>query len=51
MKAAKTNLDELKISGSEFDRIMGQALQVRPGDDKKIKASAKTKRPRKNRAK
>ena len=49
MTAAKVKPDELKMSGSDFDRIMGQALRVKPDDDKKAKAPGKTKIPRKKR--
>ena len=43
MRAPKTNLDELKMSGSEFDRIMGQALQVHPGTIRRSKHPLRSK--------
>jgi len=51
MTAAKvTKPDELRISGDEFDRIMREALQVRP-EPKKPKEGAKPKSERKRRTK
>jgi hypothetical protein len=38
-----TAADELRMSGKEFDRIMGQALRVKPEDAKMPKRRAKTK--------
>lgn len=44
MKAAQSKpSDELSMSAKEFDRIMGQALKVKPEDVKKQKPAAKTK--------
>ncbi|MGH6847791.1 MAG: hypothetical protein ACREC0_10225 [Methylocella sp.] len=42
--------DELRMSGKEFDRIMGHALRVKPEDAKKLKRATKTKTARKKRA-
>lgn len=42
--------DELRMSGKEFDRIMGQALRVKPKDAKKPKRSAKKKPASKKRS-
>lgn len=42
--AQKKPVDELRMSGKEFDRIMGQVLQVRPEPKKRM---AKKKTPRK----
>ncbi len=42
MTAAKTKpADELRMSAKEFDRIMGQALQVRPEAVSKAKRQPK----------
>lgn len=42
MKAGQPKpTDELRMSGKEFERIMGQALQVRAGDAKKQPKRAK----------
>lgn len=47
MTAPKTaSGDDLRMSSKEFDRIMGKALQVKPEDDRKAKASAKSKKAR-----
>lgn len=37
--------DELRMSAKEFDRIMGQALKVKP-EAEKPKGTAKAKEPR-----
>jgi hypothetical protein len=51
MTAAKvTKPDDLRMSGDEFDRIMQQALQVRP-EPKKPKEEAKPKTARKRETK
>jgi histidinol dehydrogenase len=48
MTAVKaTGMDELRMSGKEFDRIMSQALRVKPEDAKKPKRSIKAKTTRK----
>ena len=50
MKAKKVALDDLKMSSSEFDRIMGKALQVKPkeaGKSARAKKNAKKKPARK----
>ncbi len=48
MIAAKaTAPDELRMSGKEFDRIMSQALRVKPAGTKASKRSVKTKKARK----
>ena len=48
MTAAKAKeSDEMRMSGKEFDRIMGQALQVKPKASAKKKAAHKKKRARK----
>jgi hypothetical protein len=39
MKAGHKPADELRMSSKEFDRIMGQALQVKPEEVKKSKRS------------
>jgi hypothetical protein len=42
MTAAKaTDTDELRMSGKEFDRIMSQAIRVKPEGAKKPKRSQK----------
>ncbi|HEY5048310.1 MAG TPA: hypothetical protein VII49_09840 [Rhizomicrobium sp.] len=49
MTAKATDTDsEMRMSGREFDRIMGKALQVKPdgGKLKKAKPKAKKKRTR-----
>jgi hypothetical protein len=38
--------DELRMSAQEFDRIMGEALQVRPERSLKAKSRAKPKTKR-----
>jgi len=51
MTAAKVaDTDELRMSGKEFDRIMGQALRVKPEKPQKPKQPAKTKVARKKRS-
>jgi hypothetical protein len=51
MKSGRPKLaDELRMSGREFDRIMGQALQVKPEDTQKPKRSTKSKAARKKRS-
>lgn len=48
MKAAQPKpADDLRMSAKEFDRIMGQALRVKPEDDKKTKGSTKARKLRK----
>ena len=48
MTAAKaTDTDELRMSGTEFDRIMSQALRVKPEGEKASKRPVKTKKTRK----
>jgi hypothetical protein len=42
--------DEMRMSAKEFDRIMGQALQVRPEDAKKPKRAKKAKTAPKKRS-
>jgi hypothetical protein len=43
--------DEMRMSEAEFERIMGQALQVKPDDAAKTKKVPKAAdRPRKRRA-
>jgi hypothetical protein len=42
--------DELRMSSKEFDRIMGQALLVKPEKTQKAKRPAKTKVARKKRS-
>jgi hypothetical protein len=51
MKAAQPKTaDELRMSSKEFDRIMGQALQVKPeGAAERAKPAAKRKAARKKR--
>jgi hypothetical protein len=41
--------DELRMSGKEFDRIMGQALRVKPEKAQKQERITKIKAPRKKR--
>jgi hypothetical protein len=42
MKAGQSKpTDELRMSRKEFDRIMGQALRVKPEDVKKPKRATK----------
>lgn len=51
MKAGQPKpADELRMSGKEFDRIMGKALQVKPENTKKPKRSSKPKTAPKRRA-
>jgi hypothetical protein len=50
MKAQPRPADELRMSGKEFDRIMGQALRVKPEKSKKPELVAKVKAPRKKRS-
>ena len=51
MKAGQPKpADEMRMSGKEFDRIMGRALRAKPEDAKKLKRSAKTKTARKKMA-
>lgn len=50
MKAQPKPAEEMRMSRKEFDRIMGQALRVKPEDAKKPKRSAKTKAARKKRS-
>ncbi len=38
------DLDKLRMSESEFDRIMGKALQVKPDGEPKKKAKPKAKK-------
>ena len=46
MKAGQTKpADELRMSSKEFDRIMGQALQVKP-EAQKPKRAAKARKKR-----
>ena len=40
--------EELRMSANEFDRIMGQALKVKPGAAKATKAKAKSPAKRKS---
>lgn len=42
-RAEKPPTDEMRMNAKAFDRIMGQALRVKPADAKKPKRSAKTK--------
>jgi len=42
--------DEMRMSSKDFDRIMGQALRVRPEKTQKPKQRAKTKVARKKRS-
>jgi hypothetical protein len=50
MKAAQPRpVDELRMSGKEFDRIMGQALRVKPEKTRKPTQPAKTKAAHKRR--
>ena len=50
MKAGQSKpADEMRMSGKEFDRIMGQALRVKPEGGKKAKGPTKTKRAAKKR--
>jgi len=45
MKPAQTKAtDEMRMSGKEFDRIMGQALQAKPKDGKPKKAPQRKQR-------
>lgn len=37
MTAAKTDSNDLRMSATEFDRIMGKALQVKPEQSNKPK--------------
>jgi hypothetical protein len=48
--SAKPTDDEMRMSGKEFDRIMGLALRVKPEDVKKPKRRAKAKVAGKKRA-
>lgn len=41
--AQKKPVKELRMSSAEFDRIMGQALQVKPEEPKKTKRMASKK--------
>jgi hypothetical protein len=49
--AQKKPIEELRMSGAEFDRIMGHALQVKPeppkAKSKKTKSAAKKKTAKK----
>jgi len=45
MKAAPA--DEMRMSGKEFDRIMGQALQAKPKGGKAKRAKSKAKKKKK----
>jgi len=47
--ARKKPDEEMRMSGAEFDRIMREALQVRPGDGKKAKKKAKPRQKKKAR--
>ena len=47
MNAAKAKDDNPRMKAADFDRIMRQALQVAPPEDKKAKGPAKTKKPSK----
>jgi hypothetical protein len=40
----KKSDDEMRMSEAEFERIMGQALQVKPDETKKAKTPRVTKR-------
>ena len=51
MKAGEPKpADELRMSGKEFERIMGQALQVKPEYMGKAKSAKKAKPARKKRS-
>ncbi len=51
MTAAKaTDTNELRMRSKEFDRIMSQALRVKPEEARKPKRPPKTKADRKKRA-
>jgi hypothetical protein len=48
MKPAQSKrTDEMRMSAKEFDRIMGQALRVKPQETKAAKLTAKIKATRK----
>jgi hypothetical protein len=48
MKAGRTKpSDEMRMSSKDFDRIMSQALRVRPEEAQKPKPATKTKAARK----
>jgi hypothetical protein len=50
MTAAKaTDTNELRMSSKEFDRIMSQALRVKPDEPRNQKRPTKTKASRKKR--
>ncbi len=51
MTAKTTQEADFRMSGKEFDRIMGKALQVKPEDAQKPKRAKKTKTTRKKRSK
>ncbi len=44
MKNPPAQPDEMRMSTKEFDRIMGQALRVKPQDAKATKQQTSTKR-------
>jgi hypothetical protein len=44
MKPGQPKPDEMRMSGKEFDRIMSQALQVKPKARKPKRATARRKR-------
>ena len=48
MTATKVVPNDLRMSSREFDRIMGQALQVKPKDSEKPSGKAKKKAKKKS---